>query len=72
MAAPILNFHRDVVAVIAVAGTTQYVRDPVGPGQLQLLRSCAQAVLLKLNSHAYAGLGVPMLQDFNVRPRAAA
>lgn len=64
VAAPILDFQDEVAGVIALVGTTQYVRDPVDPDQLQVLRACAQAISLKLNSTAYAPLGVPLLPDF--------
>jgi DNA-binding IclR family transcriptional regulator len=64
VAAPILNFHDNVVGVIAIVGTTQYVREPVDPAQLQLLQSCTQAISLKLSSTAYEALNVPMLNEF--------
>ena len=64
VAAPILNFHDNVVGVIAIVGTTQYVREPVDPEQLQFLQSCTQAISLKLNATAYEPLNVPMLKEF--------
>jgi DNA-binding IclR family transcriptional regulator len=65
VAAPILNFHDNVVGVIAIVGTTHYVREPVDPEQLRYLQSCTQAISLKLNSSAYERLDVPMLKEFS-------
>ena len=62
--ATILNFENELVGVIAVVGTTQYVHEPVEPQQLLNLRACAKAISLKLNSTGYEGLGVPNLRDF--------
>jgi IclR family transcriptional regulator, KDG regulon repressor len=64
VAAPILNFENELVGVIAVVGTTQHVRNPVEPQQLQNVRACAKAISLKLNSTAYEGLGIPNLREF--------
>ena len=64
VAAPVLNFHNELVGAIAVVGTTQYVHEPVEPQQLLYLRGCAKAISLKLNSTAYEGLGVPNLREF--------
>jgi IclR family acetate operon transcriptional repressor len=64
VAAPILNYDNEIVGAIAVVGTTQYVHDPVEPGQLLHLRACAKAISLKLNSTAYEGLGIPNLREF--------
>jgi IclR family transcriptional regulator, KDG regulon repressor len=64
VASPILNFDRELVATIAIVGTTQYVHEPVDPEQLKLLRSCAKALSMRQNSTAYEGVGVPMLKDF--------
>jgi IclR family acetate operon transcriptional repressor len=62
--APILNFENELVGIIAVVGTTQYVHDPVEPQQLLHLRACAKAISLKLNSTGYEGQGVPNLREF--------
>jgi IclR family KDG regulon transcriptional repressor len=64
VAAPVLNFDNELVGVIAVVGTTQYVHDPVDPDQLKYLRACTKAISLKLNSTAYEGLGIPNLREF--------
>lgn len=64
VAAPILNYDNEIVGAIAIVGTTQYVREPVDPEQLKLLRACTKAISLKLNSTAYEGLGVPNLKEF--------
>lgn len=64
VAAPILNFDNELVGAIGVVGTTQYVREPVDPEQLQLLRACTKAMSLKLNSTGYEGLGVPNMREF--------
>jgi IclR family acetate operon transcriptional repressor len=64
VAAPVLNFDNELVAAIAVVGTTQYVHDPVDPEQLKLLQACTKAMSLKLNSTGYEGLGVPTLREF--------
>lgn len=64
VAAPILNFDNELVGAVAVVGTTQYVRDPVDPEQLQVLRACTKAMSLKLNSTGYEGLGVPTMREF--------
>jgi DNA-binding IclR family transcriptional regulator len=62
--APILNFENELVGIIAVVGTTQYVHEPVEPQQLLNLRACAKAISLKLNSTGYEGQGVPNLREF--------
>ena len=64
VAAPVLNFHNELIGAIAVVGTTQYVHEPVEPQQLLYLRGCAKAISLKLNSTAYEGLGMPNLREF--------
>jgi IclR family transcriptional regulator, KDG regulon repressor len=64
VAAPILNFDNELVGAIAIVGTTQYVHEPPEPEQLKLLRACAKALSLKLNSTAFEGLGVPSLREF--------
>lgn len=64
VAAPILNYDNELVGAIAIVGTTQYVREPVDPEQLKLLRACTKAISLKLNSTAYEGLGIPNLKEF--------
>jgi IclR family acetate operon transcriptional repressor len=64
LAAPILNFDNELVGSIAVVGTTQYVHEPVDPQQLQLLRACAKAISLRLNSTGYEGLGIPNMREF--------
>ena len=64
VAAPLLNFHNELVGAIAVVGTTQHVHEPVDPEQLTWLRGCAKAISLKLNSTGYEGLGLPNLREF--------
>jgi IclR family KDG regulon transcriptional repressor len=64
VAAPVMNFEGELVGSIAIVGTTQYVHDPVEPEQLKLLRACAKAMSLKLNSTAYEGQGIPSLKEF--------
>jgi IclR family KDG regulon transcriptional repressor len=64
VAAPVMNFGGELVGAIAIVGTTQYVHEPVEPEQLKLLRACAKALSLKLNSTAYEGQGVPSLKEF--------
>lgn len=64
VAAPILNYDNELVGALAIVGTTQYVREPVDPEQLKLLRACTKAISLKLNSTAYEGLGIPNLKEF--------
>ncbi len=64
VAAPIMNFGGEQVGAIAIVGTTQYVHEPVEPEQLKLLRACAKAISLRLNSSAYEGHGVPSLKEF--------
>jgi IclR family transcriptional regulator, KDG regulon repressor len=64
VAAPILNYDNDLVGAVAVVGTTQYVHEPVEPEQLQLLRACAKAISLRLNSTGYEGLGIPNMREF--------
>jgi IclR family KDG regulon transcriptional repressor len=64
VAAPVMNFDGELVGAIAIVGTTQYVHEPVEPEQLKLLRACAKAMSLKLNSTAYEGQGVPSLKEF--------
>jgi IclR family KDG regulon transcriptional repressor len=64
LAAPILNFDNELVGVVAIVGTTQHVYEPPEPEQLKLLRACAKAISLKLNSTAYEGLGIPSLREF--------
>jgi IclR family KDG regulon transcriptional repressor len=64
LAAPILDFHNELVGTIAVVGTTQYVHEPVDPQQLFYLRGCAKAISLKLNSTGYETLGLPNLREF--------
>ena len=64
VAAPILNFDNELVGAIAIVATTQYVYEPPEPEQLKLLRACAKAISLKLNSTAFEGVGVPSLREF--------
>jgi DNA-binding IclR family transcriptional regulator len=64
VAAPVLDFHNELVGAIAVVGTTQYVHEPVDPEQLLYLRACTKAISLKLNSTAYEGVGLPNLREF--------
>ncbi len=64
VAAPLLNYENDLVGVVAIVGTTQYVHEPVDPEQLMLLRACTKAISLRLNSTGYEGLGIPNLREF--------
>jgi len=64
VAAPILDFHNELIGAIAIVGTTQYVHEPVEPEQLLYLRACAKAISLRLSSTGYEGLGLPNLREF--------
>ena len=64
VAAPILDFHNELIGAIAIVGTTQYVHEPVEPEQLLYLRACTKAISLRLSSTGYEGLGLPNLREF--------
>lgn len=64
LAAPLFNHDDELVGVIALVGSDQFIPDPPNPEQVTLVRSCAAAISNRLNATAYEKLGVPVMRAF--------
>jgi IclR family KDG regulon transcriptional repressor len=64
LAAPLLNHDDELVGVIAMVGSDQFLADPPDPKQIDLVRGCAAAISARLNAKAYARLGIGVPRAF--------
>lgn len=64
LAAPLLNHEDELVGVVAMVGSDQFIPDPPDPEQVVLVRACAAAISARLNATAFAKLGIAVPRSF--------
>jgi DNA-binding IclR family transcriptional regulator len=58
LAAPILAGGEQLVGMVAIVGSDQFIADPPDPAQIALVRSCAAAISAKLGGTGYRSRGI--------------
>jgi DNA-binding IclR family transcriptional regulator len=67
LAAPLFNNDDELVGVVAIVGSDQFIPDPPDREQVALVRACAAAISARLNASAYGRLGIAVPRAFQLR-----
>jgi DNA-binding IclR family transcriptional regulator len=65
LAAPLLDHDGQLLGVIAIVGSEQFIADPADAEQLRLVRACAAAISGEFSASAYLKAGILPAQDFS-------
>lgn len=60
VAAPILGAENQLLGIISIVGSVQFITDPPSPTQISLVQACAMAISMHFKSKAYEGIARPL------------
>jgi DNA-binding IclR family transcriptional regulator len=65
LAAPLLDHEGQLLGVIAIVGSEQFIPDPVDAEQVRLVRACAAAISGEFSASTYLKAGILPAQEFS-------
>ncbi len=60
VASPILGAENQLLGIVSIIGSVQFIQDPPTPLQISLVQSCAMAISEEFNCRAYEGIAKPL------------
>ena len=60
VAAPILGAENQLLGIVSLVGSMQFILNPPSPTQTSYVQSCAMAISKEFNSTAYDGIAKPL------------
>jgi IclR family KDG regulon transcriptional repressor len=59
-AAPVLGAENQLLGIVSIVGSVQFILDPPSPMQIAYVQACASAISGNFNSKAYEGIAKPL------------
>jgi DNA-binding IclR family transcriptional regulator len=60
VAAPVLGAEDQLLGIVSIVGSVQFILDPPSPMQIAYVQACASAISANFNSTAYNGIAKPL------------